>query len=54
MKRQETENKERNVISKYLDVNFDFMRRPFWLKNYSVKINHRKYKNSLIPLFMEG
>ena len=45
------ENKERNVINKYLDVVFDFMRWPFWLKNYIVKINHRKDKTSSIPAF---
>jgi hypothetical protein len=26
------ENKERNVINKYLDVDFDFMHGSFWLK----------------------
>ena len=51
MKRQETENKERNVSSKYLVINFDFMRSPFWLNNYIVKINHRKYKSSSVPAF---
>ena len=45
------ENKERKVINKHLDVDFDFMRWPFWLKNYTVKINHRKYKASSIPAF---
>jgi hypothetical protein len=30
MKRQEMENKERNVINKYPDVDFDFMHVSFW------------------------
>jgi len=46
------ENKERNVINKYLDVDFDFMHGSFWLKNHIVKIDHRKYKSSSIPASM--
>ncbi|MBM2835208.1 MAG: hypothetical protein HW406_2369 [Candidatus Brocadiaceae bacterium] len=49
IKRQDRENKERNVISKYLDVDFDFMHGSFWLKIILVEIDHRKYKSSSIP-----
>ena len=51
MERQEMENKERNVINKYLDVDLDVMCWPFWLKNYIVKINHGKHKSYSIPAF---
>ena len=45
---QEMENKERNVINKYLDVDFDFMHGSFWLKIILSKlttenINHLQY-----------
>jgi len=48
MKTQEMENKERNVIDKYLDVDSDFMHGSFWLKIILSKlttenINHLQY-----------
>jgi len=43
------ENKERNVINKYLDVDFDFMHVSFWLKNlYCQNEPHKKLTIQLL------
>ena len=44
------ENKERNVISKYLDVNFDFMHGSFWLKIILSKLTTKNINHLQYPL----
>ena len=50
MKRQEMENKERNVINKYLDVDFDFMHGSFWLKIILSKLTTKNINHLQYPL----